>query len=120
VNDQKFFNPHMAQTLVSVQMLFYINAALTLLLSFGALGPLGLLEVAIMAGSAYGIANERRWGYILAMVTVVLSLVVILLYIAQGGTLFNLNVLLAVLFRVALTVLVFHPESREYQRIWFK
>ncbi|MFN8036608.1 MAG: hypothetical protein U0V73_11790 [Acidimicrobiia bacterium] len=123
MNERTFFNPHMAQTLVSLQMLLYLNAAFALLGALSGAGPLALLVVAAFAGAAYGIANEQRWGYYLSIAVVVLVFGLMLLYLAQGGsvtTLLGFPGILEVMFDVVLAVLVFHPQSREYQRIWFK
>jgi hypothetical protein len=78
--------------------------------------PLGLILVLGQAGGAYGTANERKWGYSLAVVMAILPLVFIL---TAGGVVFG-GTLLGIMLQVALVALLLHPQSREYQRIWFK
>ena len=62
-------------------------------------------------------ANGKKWGYGLALGVAVLRLVVLL-----GGS--SIDVVLRVhtielMFAVALLALLLHPQSREYQKIWF-
>jgi hypothetical protein len=79
------------------------------------LGPvLGLAALAGSAAAGYGIANELKWGYGLG---VGLAALEVLLYVAQG---LSGGLLIPFMFAVALVALLVHPQSREYQRIWFK
>ncbi len=67
-----------------------------------------------------GIANEKRWGYYLAVGTSAIALYPLLHIITSGlGDLFSLNVILEFLFPVVLVALLVHPMSRQYQKIWF-
>jgi hypothetical protein len=111
------------QTLQIAVILLYANAALTLL--FGGIGtvlflPLLAVLAAGVAGG-YGIANDRRWGYWLAVVVAALPLVyeAYLLFHYGLGTAASAGVI-TIIFQVALLALLLHPQSREYQRIWFK
>jgi len=121
MSDGRFFNPAQPQTLQIAVFLLYLNGALaflTLLLG-GVLYTL-LVSLALMLGqpaAAYGIANERRWGYILGIVMALAPFVANLLYFGNpiAGT-----PILSLLFEVALVALLVHPQSRDYQRIWFK
>lgn len=95
-------------------MLCYITAA------FGVIGLLlggyvGILPVLLGVGG-YGVANERRWGYVLAAVLSILNVVVLLGAVVAGFGLGILNLL----FAIVLVALLLHPQSREYQRIWFR
>lgn len=117
VNERRFFNQFQPQTLQIAVLLLYLNAALDLLFGFGALGPLGLLFIAGMAVGAYGIANEWRWAYQLAVVVAVLRVVVFVAYL--GIDVLDFPWILTLLFDGALVGLLVHPQSREYQRIWF-
>ncbi len=118
VSDTQWINPHQPQTLTSAVILCYIQAVFALL-SLGALGPLGLLITVGLGAGGFGIANEKKWGYALAVSAAVVQIV---LFIAYGGlsALGNLNVLIGFAFDVVLVVLLLHPMSRSYQRIWFK
>jgi hypothetical protein len=112
------------QTLYIATMLMYFNAALSLL--FGATryntnvfgihhGSLliGLLLIAGEIGGAWGIANEKKWGYIVA-------LIVAFLLLAETVLSFYSGALLTLIFEIALVALLLHPQSREYRRIWFR
>ena len=96
-------------------MLSYATAALGVLsILFGAFP--GVIAVGVgVAG--YGVANERRWGYWLGIVLGVLSAfsyLVVLFYLGFSLIVVNL------LFMVVLVALFLHPQSRAYERIWFK
>jgi len=96
-------------------IILYLNAALAVLA--GALGePLFVLIVALMVGGAFGIANERKWGYALGIAAAVSPFALRIYYHAPllGTSVLNL------IFEIALIALLLHPMSRDYQRIWFK
>jgi len=99
--------------------LLYINAAFGLLF-----GGFSLISVVLAAGeiaAGFGIANEKRWGYILGVAWAILGLLPLVLYLLAHGMLaiLSVNFLIAALFPVALFALLVHPLSREYQKIWF-
>ncbi|HEX6476348.1 MAG TPA: hypothetical protein VF005_03675 [Acidimicrobiales bacterium] len=119
---RRWLNPTQPQTLQIGVMLLYLNAALGLLsLIIG--GAAGLFGIAIIAAEilgAYGIANERKWGYIVGLVAAVLPLALVILAVVAGvASVLGLGII-GVLFQIALVALLLHPQSREYQRIWFK
>lgn len=118
MNDTRWVNPHQPQTLYMAVILCYVQTVFTLL-SFGYLGPLGLFILVGMGGGGFGIANEKKWGYSIAVAAAVLQVV---LFVGYGGlsALGNVQVLINFAFDVLLVVLLLHPMSRDYQRIWFK
>ena len=80
--------------------------------------PARTLAASVLAG--FGIANEKRWGYFLA---VALTALEVLVYVAAAGGIIGAissSVLIPLAFTVALLALLLHPQSRDYQRIWFK
>jgi urea transporter len=116
---QRWFNSGQPQTLQLAQILLYTNAAIELL---GGLfvGQGGVFWLPIVVGqvfAAHGIANGRRSGYRLAVVFAFLPVALLVLLYAKYHVvalgIFNL------LFTIALIAAVMHPQSREYQRIWF-
>jgi hypothetical protein len=118
---RRWLNQSQPQTLVIACFLLYINAAFQVLalLQFGASG-LDLLIAAVVIGAgvggAYGIANERKWGYVLALITAFLPFALPLLF---GANPFQTD-LITLIFEIALVALLLHTQSREYQKIWFK
>jgi hypothetical protein len=130
-------NPRQPQTLYIAQILMYIRGGLAILFG-GALGSIGstelfgskliaavfllLLTIGLIA-AAFGIANEKRWGYRLG-VTAAIAPLVITVYVLfpdeLGDLVTNGNIAVSVLFDVALLALLLHEQSREYQRIWFR
>jgi len=110
-------NPSQPQTLQIAIFLLYANSAFLLfrLLLVGTfpLTYLGIVVGQIAAG--YGIANERKWGYGLGVAMAIVPFVLPFFY---GRTPFD--DIIGLMFDVALVALLLHPQSRDYQRIWFK
>ena len=80
-----------------------------------------ILDVPVSAVglAVQGIANEKKWGYNLAVAAAILN--VLLLFMVFGiSTLTNLSPLISFGFDAALVALLLHPMSRDYQRIWFR
>ena len=117
LREHRWFPAHQPQTLQIAVALLYWNAILGLLFGLftGGFGRLALLILAADALGGYGIANERKWGYIVALVAAVLPLA---LLVAVGG-LFA-GGLLNLVFEIALVVLLVHPHSRSYYKTWFR
>ena len=110
---QRFFDPSQPQTLQIATLLLYIDAVF----AFLTLSSLGLLFAAAYGGSAYGMANGRKWGYGLGIGVAIFRLAILLI-----GS--SIDVVIRVqtielMFAVALLALLLHPQSREYQKIWF-
>ena len=103
------------QTLYIAVILLYVNAAFEVL--FGGLSsPIGFLFAAGQVAAGLGIANEKKWGYGLG---VAMAFLPFLLQLLLLGSPFATG-LITLLFEIALVCLLLHPQSREYQRIWFK
>ena len=66
--------------------------------------------------AAYGIANDRRWAYWSAVGLSCLYLLAQVVFFFVGG---SFGGLLSLLFAGLLVALLLHPQSREYQRVWF-
>lgn len=103
---RRWTNPSQPQTLQIAVLLLYINAVFGLFYGYLA-SPLGVVLVigGIVAG--FGTANEKRWGYVLGIV------------VAGVDVLLSIGSVLSLMFAVALVALLLHPQSRDYQRIWF-
>lgn len=115
---RRWTNPSQPQTLQIAVFLLYFRAFFGLL--FGLLGgsPLFLLIGAGQAGAAFGIANEKRWGYSLGVATSFAPAALRVLT-SGPGALIPFSDPITLLFEVALIALLLHPQSRDYQRIWF-
>jgi hypothetical protein len=111
VSQYKFLNQYQPQTLVIATLFCYIDAV------FGLLGGAWPLAVPLAAGG-FGIANEKKWGYGVAVAAAVLQVGLLILW-AKGDVL-TFPLILNLIFDGALVALLLHPESRGYQRIWFK
>lgn len=133
---RRWFNSRLPQTLVISQFLLYFDAAFGLLDLIGvsasdvpltALGRVLLLAaVGLAVFGAYGIANEMKVGYQVAVAAsfapIVVRFVIATVYaspfdfvsywLLPGG-------ILGGLFTYALIALLLHQQSREHQRIWF-
>jgi hypothetical protein len=118
VNERRWFNPNQPQTLQIAVILLYIDSVF--LLIGGALRYLlFLITMVAMAVGAFGIANEKKWGYALGLLGAVLNLVWPLLYGLGLSWYFGSNIINTI-FSIALVALLLHPMSRDYQRIWFR
>jgi hypothetical protein len=118
VEERRWINHYQPQTLVMGTMLCYLQSIFGFL--FGVISwsvLLAILALAALAAGGYGIANDKRWGYSLAVGAAVLQIVLVIGVAFDVG--FDLPILLSLLFDGALVALLLHPESREYQRIWF-
>ena len=110
-------NPAQPQTLQIAVFLLYFNAAFTVLAMFlNSSLPLVYLTYILGAVAAFGIANERRWAYFLGIAVAVFPFG--FRFLRYNDPL-GVN-LIALLFEIALVALLVHPQSRDYQRIWFK
>jgi hypothetical protein len=118
VNETRFVNPHQPQTLYMGVILCYLQAVFALL-SFYRFFLLGIFVIVGLAAGGYGIANEKKWGYNLAVAAAIVN-VVILFLVFGFGALTNLGPLISLGFDAALVALLLHPMSRDYQRIWFR
>jgi hypothetical protein len=107
MQSRQWTNPSQPQTLQIAVFLLYINAFFAVL----SLSGVGILLAAGGVGAGYGIANERKWGYGLGLAMFVLTLL-------AGHSLLGTG-LVTLAFEIALVALLLHPQSRNYQRIWF-
>ena len=96
-------------------MLSYATAAISLLLVLFGAYPL-VISLGLGA-AAYGVANEKRWGYWLGIVLAGLSALLYLLILFETR---SFGIILNLAFAAILLALYLHPQSREYQRVWFK
>ncbi len=109
---------NLPQTLQVGVYLLYWNALLGLL--FGAFagggGGVGfalfLLLVVAEAAGGLGVANQRKWGYVVALGAAVLPFV--LIFLGGGAS------ILTLIFEIALLVALLHPMSRSYVKLWFR
>ena len=127
---RRWYNPRLPQTLVIAQFLLYFDAfwAALGILSVGLdpnlqLAFLGrVFSFAALGTSlygAYGIANEKKRGYQVALVAAFLPFVVPLV---SGGSIVQILLpggVINAIFVYALVALLLHTQSREHQRIWF-
>ena len=115
----RWTNPTQPQTLQSSVILLYVNAAFSIL--FGGFGGAVLLFGGGRVAAGWGIANERKWGYQLAVAMGVLPFAVLFLTNSLSTITDNLfEILFISAFDILLLALLLHPQSRSYQRIWFR
>lgn len=98
--------------------LLYFTAAFTALFG-GLFDPIQFVVIAGSVAAGLGIANERKWGYGLGIAMAVFPFVY--RFWATHSLRGAVGVdILTLMFEVALVALLLHPQSRDYQRIWFK
>jgi hypothetical protein len=120
---RRWFDNSQPQTLQGAVMLSYLTAAFGLLSILRGAYPLFEIVPLGLGAAAYGVANEKRWGFwlgvVLAGITVLFDALVLYL-VRSGGAESILLSLVNLFFGVVVLFLYLHPQSREYQRIWFK
>jgi hypothetical protein len=114
---RRWLNQAQPQTLVIAVLLMYFDAVMGALFG-GLFNPFSLAVIIASVAAGYGISNERKWGYYLGLAVAVFFLLPFVLNLVQHGSLGGDIIGLA--FAVAKFALLVHPQSREYQRIWFK
>jgi len=119
VNQWKWVNQFQPQTLYMATILCYVDAVSSLIFGFVATSVLaGLITICALAAGGFGIANEKKWGYAVAVIGAVLQ--VVMLFAVFCLDVFTSLVIINFMFDAVLVALLVHPMSREYQRIWFK
>jgi len=100
--------------------LLYIQSVF-MVLAGGFFNLLGIALIAGQVAAAFGIANEKRWAYWLGVLIAALGLVPFILSVANNGidSAFSIGFLINLMMPAALFALLLHPQSRDYQRIWF-
>ena len=109
MQSRRWINRYQTQTLVLGNVLLYMEGVFNL-----ARGSFFALIGVAMLLAGYGIANDKKVAWKLAVASSVAS--VLLRLSAQSG---GLEMLFSLIFPVALLALLIHPLSREYQKIWF-
>ena len=115
---RRFFNPAQPQTLQIATFLLYANAVFAFIALLGS-NNYFLLRVLLVAGGlagGFGVANERKWGYGVALVMAFAPFAINFWFLQTPLS----GNILQLMFDVALVALLLHPQSRDYQRIWFK
>ena len=143
IDSRKWFDRTQPQTLQIATWLLYINAffaLIDLLDDSGYLGYVrarygfgflvGLAVVAAYVLGAFLMANERKIGYIVALVAAFSPFIIRYWALTdlertsgRNISLFDKitgNNTIGVIFEIALCALLLHPQSRSHQRIWFK
>ena len=116
----RWTNPSLPQTLQMGMFLLYIDAVFGLL---GLRGPIGLLGLVLVVGSALaglGIANEYKWAWSSAWPCPRSpSSPWCSSWPTTRRRFFDISLLIYAIFPVAQFALLVHPQSREYQKVWF-
>ena len=132
-------NPYLPQTLQVSVILGYFRAVMTFLFasfgpfipfigSSGGLKPLGLLVLAGGFLGAFGIANIRWWGYILALIVALFPFVFGIGYTLRNGysifqylsAIFSGSYLISTIFEIAIVALLVHPMSVQFVKSHFE
>lgn len=121
MESRQWLNRSQPQTLQIAAMLLYLNAFFQLLGGLGGRSVFLLLSLALVVGQvagAFGIANERKWGYVVALVASGIVAGFAVFFAVVFG--FAFSALLNMMFDVAVVALLLHPMSRSYKSIWFR
>ncbi len=117
---RRWTNPSQPQTLQAAVFLLYIWAAFNVFFGL-VLDPLWLALTIGAVAAGLGIASERRWGYLLGGAVAALTLLPALIFVLGNGIaeIFDFGLIVRSIYPVVLLILLGHPQSRDYQRIWF-
>lgn len=127
MSDQIWVNNRQPQTLYISQILMYIRGGFGILFgalfALGSAGLLGIVYVLLttvgMIAAAFGIANEKKWGYRLGIAAAIAPLVLVALDVVFN--VINVRVdIIGIMFDIALVALLVHPMSQDYAKVWFK
>src|SRR5215471_6741201 len=105
VNQWKWVNQFQPQTLYMATILCYVDAVFGLLFSGGLLIPIFI--AGCLGSGAFGIANEKKWGYAVAVGGAVLQ--VVLLLAVYGTEAFTSTIIISLMFDGVLVALLLHP-----------
>lgn len=129
MSDTLWINQRQPQTLYISQFLLYFSAVISIFdppptdvfSNFVIRNALLLVIVFGSAAGAFGIANNKRWGYILGIVAAIAPFIirVELARKVDIGFAIEWNII-GLMFDVALVAALLHPMSRDYQKIWFR
>lgn len=104
----------------------YIRAAFVLIPGFATTysywsQPIPALAAAMLVLGGLGTANGKRWGYRLAVGVTAVGVYPLVRWLIEFGPemLVDFEFVLFAIFPIAQLVVLLHPISREYQRIWF-
>lgn len=115
MNDYRFLNRSQPQPLMNATIICYIEAF------FGLINSGGLLVFVVVAAGlgagGFGIANDKRWGYAVAVGASILHVGLWIRYF--GVDVIGFPQVISFGFAVLLVALLLHPQSRDHQRIWF-
>ena len=114
MQQMRLYNRSLPQMLSTAQLLLYVNAVLDLLFHFG--GSLSIILALAEAGGAFGLANEKKWGYWLALCAASVPVLLIVLYF---GALSYFSALITLLVRGVVVAFLIHPSSRSYKTVYF-
>jgi hypothetical protein len=138
MNERRWFNSRQPQTLVISQFLLYFDAVFLALAALGwgddyGIPSDGMIARLVFLGAAaatafgaYGVANEMKRGYQVAVAAsflpIVVRFVIVVLYGSiVGDALYFLlpGGILNAIFVYALIALLLHRQSKDYQRLYF-
>ena len=117
---RRWTNPSQPQTLQIAVFLLYANAVLSVLgltPYVFAPSPITFAAAVAFAAGGFGIANEKRWGYVTGVAVSAGEVLILIIHYGLVGLIGR--GLISFAFAVALAALLLHPQSRDYQRIWF-
>jgi len=119
MNELRWTNPSLPQTLQIAIFLLYIDAFF-MVLGGGISTVFGLVLTAAFVAGGIGIASEKKWGYGIAIAGAVVQVLLLVSYAGLFSFLDDVGLLIEFMVDIALVALLVHPLSRNYQRIWFR
>jgi hypothetical protein len=121
MNETRWIDRSQPERLVQGTMMLYVTAAFDAINGMFAggsgVGLLFLLIAAAKVAGGYGIANEKKAGYLVGTGAAIASIILSLVLLGSGSAVFGL---IGLAIDAYVLSLLLHDTSRGYQRIWFK
>lgn len=121
MESRRFLNDAQPRPLFLAQFALYVWALYAVLQSIATgFSVLVLLFGLVRVLAAWGLSEEGRWAYWLSLIVSAASLVPVLNDVVhRPGLLLHIDVLLLLAFPVIVISLLTHPQSRDFERVWF-
>ena len=115
----RWYNRSLPSLLGGAIFFLYMQAVFKLLDNRNAAAPIRAGAVVCFFLSALGIANERRWGYSLALASNALWFALYLEVALRFGFRFNSTDAIEMIITAGVLAMLLWPESREHQAVYF-
>lgn len=117
---RRWVNPSQPATLAAATWFLYAGALVSLVVAVLDPSFLSLLAAALLVTAAYLTANTNSLGWFLGVFTCAGQVAVPAIALVEDfGDTISLWFVASLVLPIATLALLIHPESRDFQRVWF-